>query len=113
MQDPSVIHNTFVIERNYPKPLEQVFAAFADPAKKRRWYAQGEHYDVEEFEMDFRVGGAERSHSRFKAGFLPVPGRRTTSTERDLSRHCLQPPYCYCLDNGARRSPHFIFADND
>jgi uncharacterized protein YndB with AHSA1/START domain len=73
MQDPSVIHNTFVIERNYPKPLEQVFAAFADPAKKRRWYAQGEHHDVEEFEMDFRVGGAERSHSRFKAGSL-FPG---------------------------------------
>jgi uncharacterized protein YndB with AHSA1/START domain len=45
-----------------------VFAAFADPAKKRRWFAEGESHDVEEFEMDFRVGGTERARYRFKEG---------------------------------------------
>ena len=30
MQEQSVVHNTFVIERSYPKPPERVFAAFAD-----------------------------------------------------------------------------------
>ncbi len=73
MNQPSVIHSTFVIERSYPKPPETVFAAFADPATKRRWFAEGEHHDVEGFESDFRVGGAERIRYRFKEG-TPFPG---------------------------------------
>ena len=73
MSQSTVVHNTFVIERNYPKPPEVVFAAFADPAKKRRWFAEGHHHDVEEFTMDFRVGGAERSRYRMKEG-TPFPG---------------------------------------
>jgi uncharacterized protein YndB with AHSA1/START domain len=70
---PTVVHNTFVIERSYPNPVEKVFAAFADPAKKRQWFAEGHHHDVEKFEMDFRVGGAEHTQYRFKEG-TPFPG---------------------------------------
>jgi len=73
MTEPSVIHNTFVIERSFPKPIETVFAAFADPAKKRRWFGEGHNHDVEEFAMDFRVGGSERFQYRFKEG-TPFPG---------------------------------------
>jgi uncharacterized protein YndB with AHSA1/START domain len=71
--EPTVIHNTFVIERSYPYPTEKVFAAFADPAKKRNWFAEGHHHDVEKFEMDFRVGGSEHTQYRFKEG-TPFPG---------------------------------------
>jgi uncharacterized protein YndB with AHSA1/START domain len=42
MDQQPVIHNTFVVERSYPVKPERVFAAFADPAQKRRWYAEGE-----------------------------------------------------------------------
>ncbi len=66
MSDQSVIHHTFVIERSFAATPERVFAAFADPAKKLRWYAHGEHHDVEEFQLDFRVGGTELSRYRFK-----------------------------------------------
>jgi uncharacterized protein YndB with AHSA1/START domain len=73
MDEQSVIHNTFVIERSFPQSPERVFAAFADSAKKRRWFAEGEKHDVEEFQMDFRVGGTELHRYRFKDG-TPFPG---------------------------------------
>jgi len=68
MPNPTVIHSTFVIERNYPAPLERVYAAFTDPEKKVRWFAQGGQTEVEKFEMDFRAGGTERTSWRFREG---------------------------------------------
>jgi uncharacterized protein YndB with AHSA1/START domain len=65
MSTRTVNHSTFVIERTYPAAPERVFAALADPARKRRWFAEGEDFGVDAFEMDFRVGGFERT--RFKA----------------------------------------------
>jgi uncharacterized protein YndB with AHSA1/START domain len=73
MEEQSVIHSTFVIERSYPATPERVFAAFADPAKKRRWFVEGDHHEVEHYELDFRVGGKERAHFRFKEG-TPLKG---------------------------------------
>jgi uncharacterized protein YndB with AHSA1/START domain len=78
MEKQSVIHSTFVIERNYPVVPERVFAAFADPTKKRRWFVEGDHHEVEEHEMDFQVGGKEKARFRFKEG-TPVAGLACTN----------------------------------
>ena len=86
MSQPSVIHTTFVIERNYPVSPEKVFAALSDPAKKRRWFGTGEGSTTDSFEMDFRVGGIERTVRQHASGAMTftndsvyrdiVPGRR-------------------------------------
>ncbi len=74
MEEQSTIHGTFVIERSYPKPPRSVFSAFANAAKKRRWFGdERENHDVEQFEMDFRVGGSERQRYRMKEG-TPIAG---------------------------------------
>jgi uncharacterized protein YndB with AHSA1/START domain len=78
MTGPSVIHNTFVIERSYPKSPEVVFQAFADPATKQRWFGPGVHHEVERFDVDFRPAGAEYLVYRFKEG-SPFPGVSMTN----------------------------------
>ena len=78
MKEQAVIHNTFVIERSYATTPERVFAAFSDPAKRRRWFAEGDHHEIEEFEMDFRTGGREHLVYRFRAS-TPFPGVALTN----------------------------------
>jgi uncharacterized protein YndB with AHSA1/START domain len=70
-------HDTFVVSRTYPQPPQRVFAAFAEPALKRRWYAAGDT-TTSEFSMDFRVGGIERALYRFKPG-TPFAGATFSS----------------------------------
>jgi len=73
MEKPTVSHGTFVIERTYAATPERVFAAFSDPVKKRRWYIEGHNNEAETFEMDFRVGGTDRSSYRMGPN-SPLPG---------------------------------------
>jgi uncharacterized protein YndB with AHSA1/START domain len=73
MENPKVVHSTFVVERNFPKPPETVFAAFSDPAKARRWYGEGDGHNLEEFTSDFRVGGAQTQRYKLPEG-TPVAG---------------------------------------
>jgi len=68
-----IIHSSFNIERTYPCAPEKAFAAFADPVKKRRWFAEGEGFIIDKYELDFRVGGIERASFRTSADDGPFP----------------------------------------
>jgi uncharacterized protein YndB with AHSA1/START domain len=57
--DRSVTHATFVLERTYGAAPARVFAAWADPAAKARWFKSPEEWGPDEAELDFRVGGRE------------------------------------------------------
>lgn len=56
MTDHSVLVSTFAIERDYPVTPDKVFAAWADPQTKARWFAGGH---TSNHELDFRPGGVE------------------------------------------------------
>lgn len=78
MEIQPVVHSTFVLERIFPTAPDRVFAAFADPAKKRRWFAEGQSHTLEAYALDFRTGGQEHYTSRFKEG-TSVAGRTLTN----------------------------------
>lgn len=64
----AAVHTSFSIDRLYAASPAEVFAAFSNAERKRRWFAEGEGWQVDEFSVDFRVGGFERSRFRFQGG---------------------------------------------
>lgn len=69
MTDRRVTHHTFSIERTYPATPQRVFAAFADPAAKAKWFASDSaDWTQERYALDFRAGGSESNVARARDG---------------------------------------------
>ena len=77
MEKSTVIHSTFVLERKLKAAPERVFAAFADPETKRRWFFESAHHELQHHEMEFEVGGKEFARMKFGAG--PIAGKVITN----------------------------------
>jgi uncharacterized protein YndB with AHSA1/START domain len=76
MTERSVEHATFVVERTYDASPSRVFAAWADPEAKARWFGDSGQRSGD-FELDFRVGGRE-----FNRGTVPGGGQSFTYEAR-------------------------------
>lgn len=80
MPERSVTHATIVVERTYDASPARVFAAWADPAVKVRWFAGPDDWESGDFELDFRVGGRERNSGGPPGG----PVHRYDAIYRDI-----------------------------
>ncbi len=70
MTEATAVHSSFTLERTYPVRPARVFAAWADPALKARWFGGGGDWTPLERFCDFREGGHERAVGRWKSGLV-------------------------------------------
>ncbi|WP_374298718.1 SRPBCC family protein [Ferrovibrio sp.] len=68
----SALHNTFTITRVYDAPPARVFAAFADPKAKAKWFSPPPDWVDVKQSVEFRVGGREHSSARDSSGVMHV-----------------------------------------
>lgn len=59
MPQRSTTHATFVIERTLAATPGRVFAAYANPASKARWFGGPDEWDKSDYQLDFHPGGRE------------------------------------------------------
>lgn len=61
-------HAGFTLVRDYPVPVENVWAAFAEEDQKKQWFIGGDEWRLGEWRHDFRVGGHDIAEGRFHGG---------------------------------------------
>jgi uncharacterized protein YndB with AHSA1/START domain len=61
MTERSIEHGSFTLERHYDVPPGRVYAAWADPTAKARWFSGPVDWQSAPHELDLRVGGHEVS----------------------------------------------------
>ena len=64
----TVQHDGFRIEREFPATPAQVYAAFAEPGARARWFRGPEGWTAKVRELDFQNGGSERLIGEFPDG---------------------------------------------
>lgn len=75
MNERSVTHSTFVIEREYDASPARVFNAFADPDIKSRWFGGPDDWTGPKTAFDFQVGGREYHEGELEGQVHTFDGR--------------------------------------
>lgn len=66
----SVAHAGFTLTRDYPVPVEAVWAAYAEEEQRKQWFGASDSWTTGEWQHDFRVGGRDVAEGRFHDGPL-------------------------------------------
>ena len=76
----TIDHQSFTLERRIAAPPARVYACWADPALKRRWFVDGDgpEWETERYQLDFRTGGTESGSFVLRSG--PGAGRHENMT---------------------------------
>ncbi|MEO5686445.1 MAG: SRPBCC family protein [Burkholderiaceae bacterium] len=67
LSSPITTHGDFSINRVYDASPADVYAAWADPAARSRWFVGPDGWSAVERSIDLRVGGQETLRGRFAA----------------------------------------------
>ena len=98
-------HASFVIERHYSASPPRVYAAWADPEAKRAWFVEGEGWDIQSFDIDFREGGSEKSVYGFRRG-EEVFGEKTAFSNETVFNEIIENErivFTYSMARNGRR----------
>lgn len=68
MSDSTVAHAGFTLVRDYPFPVADVWAAFAEEDQKKEWFGESDQWTSGEWRFDFRVGGRDVAEGQFHGG---------------------------------------------
>jgi uncharacterized protein YndB with AHSA1/START domain len=77
-----IVHASFAVERTMPASPSRVFAEFADPELKAKWFHGPDAWTPTELAFDFREGGHETTAGE-------VPGEWSSRFEADY--HVIEP----------------------
>src|SRR5215472_12051049 len=66
MSTVSAQHASFTIDRNFEASVARIYAAFSTQEGKARWFGGGPTWEAIERRFDFRVGGREYAHGRWR-----------------------------------------------
>lgn len=70
----------FTLTRDYPAPVERVWAAFSQEDEKKIWFGSDGAFEMGEWSFDFRVGGCDIAEGMFHGG----PVSRYVATYTDI-----------------------------
>jgi uncharacterized protein YndB with AHSA1/START domain len=79
----ALAHSGFTLVRDYPVPVDRVWAAFSREDEKRAWFGDADAFERGEWAFDFRVGGRDVSEGAFHDG----PVSRYVATYADIVEH--------------------------
>ena len=77
------VHDSFVVEHDYPLPVRTIWHALTDAALRDDWFSGGSEFDTHKKSHEFRLGGMSLEEGQWQGG----PSARLLCTYTDIVDH--------------------------